>query len=92
MTTINPVGNGLKGVTGSGNFVGATSPTLVTPVLGTPTSGTLTNCTGGGGYTMYKDAPVVSRSSAEIRDLIMDWVERHKEIPATPTNNWRLLP
>lgn len=46
MTTINSVGNGLSGSTGSGAFVGATSPTLVTPVLGTPTSGTLTNCTG----------------------------------------------
>lgn len=32
--------------TGSGSLVFATSPTLVTPVLGTPTSGTLTNCTG----------------------------------------------
>jgi hypothetical protein len=32
--------------TGSGNFVRATSPTLVTPLLGTPTSGVLTNCTG----------------------------------------------
>jgi len=32
--------------TGSGNLVFSTSPTLVTPILGTPTSGTLTNCTG----------------------------------------------
>lgn len=32
--------------TGSGSVVLATSPTLVTPILGTPTSGTLTNCTG----------------------------------------------
>jgi hypothetical protein len=32
--------------TGSGLLVFATSPTLVTPVLGTPSSGTLTNCTG----------------------------------------------
>jgi hypothetical protein len=31
--------------TGSGNVVLATSPTLVTPALGTPSSGTLTNCT-----------------------------------------------
>ncbi len=31
--------------TGSGNFVKATSPTLVTPILGTPTSGNLSNCT-----------------------------------------------
>ncbi len=40
----------LKGVisdeTGSGALVFATSPTLVTPLLGTPTSGVLTNCTG----------------------------------------------
>jgi hypothetical protein len=32
--------------TGTGPLVFATSPTLVTPLLGTPTSGTLTNCTG----------------------------------------------
>jgi len=32
--------------TGSGALVFATSPTLVTPVLGTPTSGTLSSCTG----------------------------------------------
>ena len=43
-----PVANGGTGVTtstGSGNVVLSTSPTLVTPILGTPTSGTLTNCT-----------------------------------------------
>jgi hypothetical protein len=32
--------------TGTGNNVLATSPTLVTPILGTPTSGILTSCTG----------------------------------------------
>lgn len=32
--------------TGTGSVVLATSPTLVTPILGTPTSGTLTNATG----------------------------------------------
>ena len=32
--------------TGTGGLVRATSPTLVTPALGTPASGTLTNCTG----------------------------------------------
>ena len=32
--------------TGSGSLVFATSPTLVTPILGTPQSGTLTSCTG----------------------------------------------
>jgi len=35
-----------KSTTGSGNVVLSTSPTLVTPLLGTPTSGVLTNTTG----------------------------------------------
>jgi len=35
----------VTGETGSGALVFATSPTLVTPDLGTPTSGTLTDCT-----------------------------------------------
>ena len=47
---------------------------------------------GGGGYTMYKDAPVVYRSSEEIRELIIDWVERKQIIPPTPNNNWRIVP
>lgn len=46
MSFINQVGNALTGVTGTGLFVGATSPSLVTPVLGTPSSGTLSSCTG----------------------------------------------
>lgn len=40
MQTTNSVG------TGTGQVVRATSPTLVTPALGTPASGVLTNCTG----------------------------------------------
>jgi hypothetical protein len=43
-----PVANGGTGVTtstGSGNVVLSTSPTLVTPALGTPSSGNLANCT-----------------------------------------------
>jgi 2',3'-cyclic-nucleotide 2'-phosphodiesterase/3'-nucleotidase len=47
---------------------------------------------GGGGYSMYKSAPVVYRSSQEVRELIIDWVERNKSIPTEPTKNWRLLP
>ena len=47
---------------------------------------------GGGGYTMYRGAPVLQRSSEEIRSMIIEWVERHRTIPAAPTNNWRLLP
>jgi len=39
-------GTGVGTSTGTGNVVLSTSPTLVTPVLGTPTSATLTNATG----------------------------------------------
>jgi hypothetical protein len=39
-------GTGVTTSTGTGAVVLSTSPTLVTPLLGTPTSGTLTNCTG----------------------------------------------
>src|ERR1700754_241393 len=47
---------------------------------------------GGGGYTMYKNAPVVYRSSEEIRELIIDWLEKNKTVPVKPNNNWRLVP
>jgi len=47
---------------------------------------------GGGGFTMYKDAPVIYRSSEEVRELIIDWVERNKNIPIEVNNNWRIVP
>lgn len=46
MATNNAVNTTLAGQTGTGSFVGSTSPTLTTPILGTPQSGTLTSCTG----------------------------------------------
>jgi 2',3'-cyclic-nucleotide 2'-phosphodiesterase/3'-nucleotidase len=46
---------------------------------------------GGGGYTMYKDVPVLYRSSDEIGEMIIDWVERHHLIPSKPTDNWRIV-
>ena len=48
VTTV-PVANGGTGTatsTGTGSVVLNTSPTLITPILGTPASGTLTNATG----------------------------------------------
>lgn len=49
MTTQNQVGVALSGKTGTGNFVGSTSATLVTPTLGAATATTITfNPTTGG--------------------------------------------
>ncbi len=45
-TTSSQLAGVISDGTGSGALVFATSPTLVTPALGTPASGTLTNCTG----------------------------------------------
>jgi hypothetical protein len=64
--------------TGSGSLVFATSPTLVTPILGTPTSATLTNATGlpistgvsglGSGVATFLATP----SSANLRSALTD--------------------
>lgn len=72
----------LKGVisdeTGSGALVFATSPTLVTPLLGTPTSGTLTNCTGlpiaGGGTGGTTAATARAALGAANTTFSWEWV------------------
>jgi 2',3'-cyclic-nucleotide 2'-phosphodiesterase (5'-nucleotidase family) len=46
---------------------------------------------GGGGFTMFKNAPVVYRSSEEVRELIIDWVEKNKTVPTETDNNWRII-
>lgn len=58
MATTNDVGNILSGATGSGTFVGATSPTLVTPTLGaaSATSLTFSSTTGVVGTTTNNNA------------------------------------
>jgi hypothetical protein len=40
---------------------------------------------------MYDGAPEVSRSSKEIRDMMIEWVEQHHHVPGQPSNNWRLI-
>jgi len=63
-----PVANGGTGVTsstGTGSVVLSTSPTLVTPVLGTPSSGNLSSCTADGTNSVgYLNIPVNSQSAA----------------------------
>ena len=51
--------------TGSGSAVFATSPTLVTPALGTPASGVLSNCTVDGTDAIgFRNIPVNSQSTS----------------------------
>lgn len=64
--------------TGSGSLVFATSPTLVTPALGTPSSGTLTNATGlpistgvsglGSGMATFLATPSSANLAATVTD------------------------
>ena len=54
----------VTGETGSGALVFATSPTLVTPVLGTPASGDLTSCTGSPTFTNVKYSGLVANTAA----------------------------
>jgi len=64
--------------TGSGNLVFSTSPTLVTPILGTPQSATLTNATGlpistgvsglGSGVATFLATPTSSNLASAVTD------------------------
>jgi 2',3'-cyclic-nucleotide 2'-phosphodiesterase / 3'-nucleotidase len=47
---------------------------------------------GGGGFSMIKGAPVLSKSSEEIRNLLIQWVAHHPRIPSEPIGSWRLNP
>jgi 2',3'-cyclic-nucleotide 2'-phosphodiesterase/3'-nucleotidase len=47
--------------------------------------------TGGGGYSVFQELPVVYRSTEEVRDLIIAYLEKEKQFPAAD-NNWRIVP
>jgi len=83
-----PVANGGTGVTtstGSGANALATSPTLVTPILGTPTSGTLSNCTVDGTNSVgYLNIPQNSQSAAYT--LVLADAGKHIYHPTTDAN------
>ena len=83
-----PVANGGTGVTtstGSGANALATSPTLVTPILGTPTSGTLSNCTVDGTNGVgYLNIPQNSQSAAYT--LVLSDAGKHIYHPTTDAN------
>jgi 2',3'-cyclic-nucleotide 2'-phosphodiesterase/3'-nucleotidase len=47
---------------------------------------------GSGGYTMFRGAPVLWRSSQEIRELMIEYYTERKTFPSAPDNNWRVVP
>lgn len=66
-------GTGVTTSTGSGSVVLSTSPTLVTPILGTPTSGTLSNCTVDGTNSVgFRTAPQTSGGSSAYTLVLTD--------------------
>jgi len=47
---------------------------------------------GGGGYTMFADAPLLWKSDDEIRNLIIEYIQEQKIIKPEVDNNWKLYP
>ncbi len=45
---------------------------------------------GGGGFPALSEAPVLQRSTAGIRELIVEWVRTQAEIPMHANQNWRI--
>jgi hypothetical protein len=76
---------GFGTVTGTGSNVLATSPTLITPLLGTPTSGILSSCTVDGTNEVgYKNIPQNSQSAAYT--LVLSDAGKHIFHPSTDAN------
>ncbi len=48
--------------------------------------------TGGGRYSVYQGLRVVYRSPVEIRELMIDYLSRTKNIPSTADGNWKIVP
>lgn len=47
---------------------------------------------GSGGYTMFRGATVLWRSPEEIRDMMVEYYTRKKNLPPAPDNNWHIVP
>jgi 2',3'-cyclic-nucleotide 2'-phosphodiesterase/3'-nucleotidase len=47
---------------------------------------------GGAGYSMFKGAKIVWRSSEDVRSLIIDYYTEHGQLPVKPSGNWRVVP
>lgn len=47
---------------------------------------------GGGGYRVLAQLPILFRSQEEVRELIIDRLNRTHHLPTQPDDNWRVLP
>ncbi|MCX8095397.1 MAG: 5'-nucleotidase C-terminal domain-containing protein [Caldisericia bacterium] len=47
---------------------------------------------GGGGYTMLANAPLLWKSDEEIRNLIIEYIQKKKLIYPEVDNNWKMYP
>jgi 2',3'-cyclic-nucleotide 2'-phosphodiesterase/3'-nucleotidase len=47
---------------------------------------------GGAGYSMFRGAKVVWRSTEEIRDLVVSYYIEKKQLPVKADDNWRIIP
>jgi len=47
---------------------------------------------GSGGYTMFRGAPVVWRSSEEIREMMVRYFTEKGSVPSKAHGNWRVVP
>ena len=47
---------------------------------------------GSAGYTMFKNAKVLWKSSDSIRDLMIEYYTEHRVLPAKPSGNWKIVP
>jgi hypothetical protein len=73
-----------QNVTGSGGIALATSPTFVTPVLGTPTSGTLSTCTADGTNPVgFKNIPQSGSAKTTSYTLVTGDVGKFIEVGAS---------
>jgi hypothetical protein len=96
-TTSSELAGVISDETGSGSLVFATSPTLVTPLLGTPTSGVATNLTGTAAGltagTVTTNANLTGEvtsagNAATIADDVVD--EANLKVSNAPTNGYVL--
>ncbi len=78
-----PAGNRIRNLRWHGQPLSDTQPLTIA----------VNNHRAGGtdGFSMFRGAKILARSSEEIRDLLIDYYSDHK-LPAKPDNNWHIVP